>query len=164
MIMNHQETKLDVVQQLVKSLTELKDCEESLLSYSRNVVRDDGGLDEFIESKVGKLFGLAVTYRKVLERHEVKTKQEFEKLLQRNFRHTEIQDLVDEVHTLEKDWDLFLQGIDKNLDVDTGHVGKLEEDGPLDVEVVNAKTNDKVVLRNYLQDTHLILVLLRHFA
>lgn len=162
--MNHQETKLDVVQQLVKSLTELKDCEESLLSYSRNVVRDDGGLDEFIESKVGKLFGLAVTYRKVLERHEVKTKQEFEKLLQRNFRHTEIQDLVDEVHTLEKDWDLFLQGIDKNLDVDTGHVGKLEEDGPLDVEVVNAKTNDKVVLRNYLQDTHLILVLLRHFA
>lgn len=164
MIMSQNETKDDVVQQLIKSLSEIKDCEESLLSYSRNCVRGDGGLDEFIDSKIGKLFGLAFTYRKVLERHEVKTKQEFEKLLQRNFRHIEIQDLFDEVHTLERDWDLFLQGIDKNFDVDTGHVGKINEDGPLEIEVVNAKTNDKEILHSYLQDTHLILILLRHFA
>ena len=66
---------------------------------------------------------------------------------------------------LQHDWDTFLHSIDKTLEGEGRESVQLGQTGPIDVEIVDARTSHKTSLRNFLNGKDkIVLVLLRHFA
>lgn len=123
-----------------------------------------GSVEEFVDSKIGKLFGFVTAYQKCLTRLEVKTKHEFEKILHTHARNREVRELSTELLDLEQEWDIFLSDVDKILASDCSDTVQLGQTGPIYDNLIDVRTEQNTCLENYLGDESLVLVLLRHFA
>ncbi|OWF35173.1 hypothetical protein KP79_PYT09652 [Mizuhopecten yessoensis] len=154
----------EVLSDLRHSLKNILDREEDILKFSRNVVKETNGVNDFVNGKISKLFGLASTYRNAFERLKVTNKKDFDKVVKKNFRHHDIQDLEQSINDTEVEWDQLLQDLDQQLQ--EGGVSTLSEgqEGPINVILEDARTGDTTTLSQYLTSDHLTLILLRHFA
>lgn len=147
------------------ALRQLTETIEDLLNYGRTTVQDSrGSVEEFVDSKIGKLFGFASAYQKCLTRLGVKSKQEFENILHKHARNSTVRELSTELLDLEQEWDIFLSDVDKILADDCSDTVQLGQTGPVHDSLVDVRTNESTSLESYLGDQSLVLVLLRHFA
>lgn len=153
------ETDIEEISGALKQLTETI---EELLNYGRESSK--GSVEEFVDGKIGKMFGFAFAYQKCMTSLEVKTKDEMEKILHTHAKNHEIRELSMELLDLEQEWDIFLNDIDKILADDCSETVQLGHTGPIYDNLVDVRTNENTSLKEFLDDHSLILVLLRHFA
>lgn len=151
--------------EITVALKQLTGTIEDLLNYGRTTLQDSSGfVEEFVDSKIGKLFGFVTAYQKCLTRLKVKTKHEFEKILHTHARNREVRELSTELLDLEQEWDIFLSDVDKILASDCSDTVQLGQTGPIHDNLIDVRTDQNTCLENYLGDKSLVLVLLRHFA
>lgn len=144
------------VHQLVETL-------EDLLRYGKHVAEES--VNEFVNDKIGKLFGMATAYEKCLQRVGAKTKDEMERKFHRHSRNAHLREACTELLDVEQEWDSFLKDVDKSLEEDSADIVSLDETGPIDVPLVDARSSNETSLRNFLHGGQsLVLILLRHFA
>lgn len=156
----------EVVADIVSSLKELNDKEEQLIKYSRDILREENGFSVFVDDKIKKLFGLAFVYKNVFQKHDVKTKEEFERLIRKYFRHSDVRDLHDELVDTEDEWDSILKDLDQRMGaLSNGKVLSIGDKSPVDTELVDARSGKATSIEQFLTGgKHIVLVLLRHFA
>ncbi|KAK3586852.1 hypothetical protein CHS0354_034890 [Potamilus streckersoni] len=146
----------------LQPLRDLCKIEEDLLKYGRDAA--SASRDQFVNDKIGKFFGLSIAYRNCFERLKVKTKVECEKVIKDNFRHKQIREVFEEIIETEAQWDTFLQENDSSLKGDGGDTVQLDEFGPIDATLQDARTGNLTSLYQIAGQENLILILLRHFA
>ena len=121
-------------------------------------------------SSVGTLYKrkmerLASVYNSVFQKHGVTTKEEFERLIRKHFRHSEIRSLHDDIVDNEEEWDTLLRELDKLIASETDKVLKVGDKAPVDMELTDARTGQATSIGKLLSEgKHLVLILLRHFA
>lgn len=144
------------------ALKQLTETIEDLLNYGRDAIK--GSVEEFVDDKIGKMFGFAAAYQKCLTRLDVKTKADLEKILHTHAKNREIRELSTELLDLEQEWDILLSDIDKVLTDDCTDTVKLGQTGPVHDNLIDVRTNQSTSLSEFLEDHSLVLILLRHFA
>lgn len=157
----------EAVAAIIASLKEINEVEEQIIKYSRSVLEEENGVVDFVDDKIRRLFRLASTYNAIFRKHDVTTREGFERVIRKHFRHTEVRHLHDDIVDNEDEWDSILQEVDKSLVADTGNLLKVGEQGPIDFELSDVRTGQSLTLGNILSEDegkHLVLVLLRHFA
>ncbi|KAL3873171.1 hypothetical protein ACJMK2_036319 [Sinanodonta woodiana] len=147
---------------ILQSLRDLYKVEEDLLKYGRDAA--SASRDQFLNEKIGKFFGLAIAYKNCFERLKVKTKVEYEKIIKDNFRHKHIQEVFEDITEIEAQWDTFLEENDITLEEDIGDTVQLDDFGPMDATLHDARTGNSTSLHQFIGQENLILILLRHFA
>lgn len=153
------------VSDFIASLKDLLKEEEQIIKYTKSVLEEENGVTEFVDKKISRLFRLASVYNRVFQKHSVKTKDEFEQLFKKYFKHSDVRELHDEVLEIEEEWDSILENVDKQLTADTYKVLGKDDRGPLDIKLIDARSGQTSCLSQYLTTgKHLILILLRHFA
>ncbi|KAL8601546.1 hypothetical protein ACOMHN_003812 [Nucella lapillus] len=133
---------------LLSALRDLTEAIQKLLSGARAAVTES--VDEFVEKKITKLFGLASVYQKVLERLEVQTKEELERKLQKFFRFSEVQAAYDDWQDLENEWDMLLTDVDTHLCKSRPQSAIVAQTVPTDHPLVDAHTGETTVLTDVL--------------
>lgn len=156
----------EVVAGIVSSLKELIDEEEQLIRYSRDILREENGFSVFVDDKIKKLFSLAFVYKNIFQKHDVKTKEEFERLIRKYFRHSDVRDLHDELVDTEEEWDSILKDLDQRMGaLSNGKVLSIGDKAPAETELVDARSGQSTTIEQFLsRGKHIVLVLLRHFA
>lgn len=154
---------VDDVEGLATDVTHLAQTLEGLLEYGKQVAKDS--VSDFVNEKIGKLFGMATAYEKCFESLGVPTKSEMEKKIHKHARHAKLREASTELLNVEQEWDIFLGSIDKTLEGDSSDTVQLGETGPLHAPLVDARTSQQTSLQDFLTGSHsLVLILLRHFA
>uniref|UniRef100_W5NFI6 Uncharacterized protein n=1 Tax=Lepisosteus oculatus TaxID=7918 RepID=W5NFI6_LEPOC len=129
--------------------------------------RQEGSIQEFISKKIGSLLGFTVAAADFLNRLSVKKRKDAEEVWKKFYHCSDVRDHVEDFLQLEVDWDEFLKGLDKELNLCERFPCQVPLGGYLSGEVTltDAKSGQSVSLGSYFgKDKSLLLVLLRHFA
>ncbi|KAJ8044601.1 hypothetical protein HOLleu_07386 [Holothuria leucospilota] len=145
---------------LASSLKEA--CEEG----RKAVVK--GSPEHFLEDgtlgwKICKAYETAFNSLNVLKRTA------FDKLFQKYYACTEVQDSFTNLTEVEDEWDQFLVDCDRTWQSPWDYCQvkrrRIKRLGPLDVKLTDARSGRQKTLASYLEGcTSVVLVLLRHFA
>eukprot|EP00918_Siedleckia_nematoides_P043690 GHVU01095532.1.p1 GENE.GHVU01095532.1~~GHVU01095532.1.p1 ORF type:complete len:157 (+),score=25.45 GHVU01095532.1:64-534(+) len=136
---------------------------EGMIQIAKQHINE--GVETFAAKKIGCLLPIIKTYVKLMEALNVKTREGVENTCKQNFCKQEVREASEEFETAEKEWNKMLEDVDKSLQGQSaGEIKKLGEDGPLDYNLVNVRTNNRTQLSDYVGQESIILVLLRHFA
>lgn len=147
--------------------TKLSDAFETLKSTLQDSTKKN---KQNVGNDVTRLLGvtggaLIKKYAAVYKSVNVHSKSAFDALFQKYFRHQHVQEHFDELQELEDEWNKSLEIFDYRQGGSTVDEAKVGSTGPLDVTVVDARTEEAVTLSSYLDGTNsILLVLLRHFA
>lgn len=148
---------------LVKVVKDTIDGMEDILKKAGDFVKVS--VDDFVSHHVGCLAGLIGLYFKAFTRLGVKTRNETDRLCEKYFRDFAVQDAVEHLDDVEREWNSFLHDVDVKLN--TGHtinVLKVGNQAPCELPLINARTGETTNLKAYLDSESLVLILLRHFA
>lgn len=147
----------------VSSINELTETIENLLQYGKQAAQESP--EEFIRSKISKLFSVVPAYKACFERLDVMTRNDFDKKIHQNSQHVPLRFACFELMDAEEHWDSFLKNLDNKLEVDNSNTVKLGETGPVHVPVVDAHSSERKYLRDLLTEKKsVIIILIRHFA
>lgn len=150
-------------EELTSALQELTLTINDILQFSQDTTKES--VEEFVNSKIGKMFGMATAYQKCMKRINVGTKAELEKTISTLARYPKVRDAGEELLECEHLWDRFLLDIDKSLGQDTSEALIPGQPGPIQFDVTDAGSGLTTTLAQQLTGTdNLVLVLLRHFA
>ncbi|CAI9730809.1 Hypothetical predicted protein [Octopus vulgaris] len=127
-------------------------------------------LENFISSKVGKMFQLAKTYNTLFRSIGSQNRKELDLQLGKHFRNTSVKELANNLIEFEIEWDQFLHTVDAALHGESHGKTKTLEVGDylsqqltvVDVLEGNSGTLDKLL--PVFTSPYLLLVLQRHFA
>lgn len=156
-------TSAEDVVEITASITQLADEIGHLLNIGKDLVKESR--DQFVNSKIGKMFGMSFAYERCFKRLKVQTKTELEQVIHRNIRNSELRETSMQLLEIEAEWDVFMADIDRGMEQSIRPPVCLGETGPLDFSVVDARSGETTSLREQLTaGTSLVLVLLRHFA
>ena len=150
---------------LGKALTTLRNDMGELMIKTKSLIEES--VNEFATSKYGCMIPLILQYSKCLESVRVTSRRGLEEMC-KTFRrdetvHLEFETLLDQ----EQEWNAMLDDVENAINPDDTSQYNLKEgeEAPLDIELLNARTNQEVKLKDYIDGEHyLVVVLLRHFA
>lgn len=156
------DTDVDI-EGMAKAVCQLANTLEDLLQYGRQAAQES--ISEFVNSKIGKLFGMAAAYEKCFESIGASTKDEMEEKIHKYARNVKLREASTELLDVEQEWDSFLKEVDKSLEGDVGDTVQLNETGPINYLVQDARTSQQTSLKDLLvEGQSFVLILLRHFA
>lgn len=149
---------------LVSALNHFYKEGESILHHAKSNAAKD--IHQFLNFDIKGMFGLTGQYRKLFDKFNVKSKDEFErKILRKHFSKHAVQDVNEDVHVLERDWDNFLEGIDQqiNSNENISEALAINDEGPVSLKLQDLESDDLVNVKDLLHG-NTMFVLLRHFA
>ncbi|WAR20139.1 LOW QUALITY PROTEIN: hypothetical protein MAR_001977, partial [Mya arenaria] len=136
------------VGEMTLAVRQLTETLEDLLQYGRDSVQESK--EEFINGKIGKLFGMSFAYEKCYNRLHVSTKEGLERKIHRFSRDRDLREASSDLLDVEQDWDTFLQGVDKSLEGKTEDTVQVGETGPLNFPLVDARSGEATSLQEYV--------------
>uniref|UniRef100_A0A669CIJ4 Uncharacterized protein n=3 Tax=Oreochromis niloticus TaxID=8128 RepID=A0A669CIJ4_ORENI len=150
---------------LTDGLTLLVNMGKVLLQNAKEEAADS--LENFVPHKITTLFGLITAGAKFYSSIEVKKKCEAEAVWQKSYHNAVVREQVQELQQLEKEWDSFLESVDKDLQTTDVQLsgGKMADSLSPETLFTDGRSGKSVTLSQYLgQGQNLLLVLLRHFG
>lgn len=150
---------------LTDGLTLLVNMGKVLLQNAKEEAADS--LENFVPHKITTLFGLITAGARFYSSIEVKKKCEAEAVWQKSYHHAAVREQVQELQQLEKEWDSFLESVDKDLQTTDVQLSGEKTADSLSPETLftDGRSGRSVTLSQYLdQGQNLLLVLLRHFG
>uniref|UniRef100_A0AAQ4S386 Selenoprotein L n=2 Tax=Gasterosteus aculeatus aculeatus TaxID=481459 RepID=A0AAQ4S386_GASAC len=124
-------------------------------------------LEKFVPYKITTLLGLITAGADFYRSIGVKKKTEAEKVWQRFYHNAAVRELVEELLTLESEWDSFLESVDSRLQTTDRQLsgGKIADHLSPDTAFTDGRSGESVTLGRYLgQGQKPLLVLIRHFG
>ncbi|KAK2889977.1 hypothetical protein Q8A73_018277 [Channa argus] len=124
-------------------------------------------LRNFVPHKITVLFGLITAGTDFYRRLEVKKKIEAEAIWQKLYHHVAVREQLEDLLQLEREWDSFLESVDRDLQTSDGQLSGEKTTDSLRPGTVltDARSGRSVTLDQYLvRGQKLLLVLIRHFG
>ncbi|GAB1599855.1 uncharacterized protein LOC115217480 isoform X1 [Argonauta hians] len=127
-------------------------------------------LEDFISSKMGKMFQLSGTYSRLFKSLGIQSRKQLNLEIGKHFRSSSVKELAETLLQFEAEWDHFIDTIDVAIQAESQEKHKTFELGqhlPLDLTLVNIPHGTPVSLDQLLPTfncPYLLLVLQRHFA
>lgn len=151
------------VETLTNGLTLLLNLGKILLQNAKQEAADS--LETFVPYKITTLFGLVTASEDLYRSLGVKKKSEAEAIWQKSYHHEAVREQVEELLQLESEWDSFLQGVDKHLQMTDEQLSGQQAADSLspDFLLTDVRSEQSVALGHFLgQGQKLLLVLIRH--
>ncbi|KAL4238421.1 hypothetical protein ACF0H5_003129 [Mactra antiquata] len=156
------DTDVDI-EDITAAVSQLVETLEDLLKYGRQAVQES--VNDFVNDKIGKMFGMSVAYEKCFSRMKVSTKKDMERAMRQHSKNVKLREASTELLDVEQEWDTFMKDIDKNLEGDSNESLNIGETGPVDNTLIDARTGTETSLKSVApHDKNIVLILLRHFA
>uniref|UniRef100_A0A8P4GRV6 Uncharacterized protein n=2 Tax=Dicentrarchus labrax TaxID=13489 RepID=A0A8P4GRV6_DICLA len=150
---------------LTSALSQLVNLGKILLQKARQQAAES--LETFVPHKITTLFGLITAGAQLYKSLGVKKKSEAEAVWQKYYHQAAVREQVEELLELEGEWDSFLEGVDRDLQVTDRLLSgsKIVESVSPDAAFTDVRTGKSVTLGQYLdQGQKLLLLLIRHFG
>lgn len=158
------------------SASKLDNLLQTLVSKEKEIIdnvftafKGRESLDQFISSDLGKLFGIVAAYIDCFQSLQIKKRDELSSVLTKYYRAENIEERANQLLQVETEWDEMLNEIEQALFAEQQESPTVQVDmcAPLESSLINVKDGMKFTLKEYLQNmdcSHLLLILLRHFA
>lgn len=155
MINNNMESDSDLEKaDVLLSIRDISQSEESLLAFAKGAIKDS--VENFVDHKIGKMFGVAAVYKQAFERLQIWTKDEMDRKIRSHFRHPGVREAYDDWHESEQEWDKLLKDVDLHLDGQRSQPLTQGQMAPLDIPLVDARSGETTSLQDLLNPDTLV--------
>lgn len=149
---------------LLQALTQASTAIDFALAAAIQESKDNA--ETFVTEKYGCLGKLIGIYKDLLQKVGVKSKDELQSLWTPIFTDEYVRNAVEDLISAEDKWNAFLIDIEHKVNTYLENVPSIcvGDRAPVDASLLNVKTGEMTSLAGVIGDSHVILILLRHFA
>ena len=159
---------------LVAAVNELEAQVREIVEGARKGLKQCHNIDEYLEMNnfngVFKLFLVIMAYTEVMTKVQVKTKREFDLLVERRSENSIVRDSLQKLRIAERDYAALVQEVEGKLsEVEEGLMGevslKVGDFIPKGLTLTEARLGATVQLGKYwIESQYTLFVLMRHYA